>query len=194
MKKLVKPLIWGLAIGLCLHANSQRNSNANADFGAEMKKVIRDYPHNYQSMRGNTLDENPQYSNYECSLKIPGAESVNISRYSSDQKEVYSWQAVMLTTEDFETARAKFKSLYARFNNMAVKMDYGVTFYLKGKYIDPTEERSFTSALMRFELPDGITKKMILEVTMQFEFPEWKVKILIYEKEREDNEQGETID
>jgi hypothetical protein len=183
-----------MAICLSLSSSAQLKLPGTTDFTSEMKKVIRDYPHNYQSMRGSALDENPQHINYECSLPIPGAESVTISRFSADQKEVYSWQAVMLTTEDFETARAKFKSLYARFNNMAVKMDYGVTFYLKGKYIEPTEERGFTSALMRFELPDRITQKFILEVTMQYEFPEWKVKILIYEKERADNEQGETID
>jgi hypothetical protein len=32
-------------------------------------------------------------------------------------------------------------------------------------------------------------KKMKVEVSMQFEFPEWKVLVLVYEKEREDTEQ-----
>ena len=73
-------------------------------------------------------------------------------------------------------------------------MDYGVTFYLKGKYIEPVEERNFTSALLSFELPDQITRKMKLEVSMQYELMEWKVKVMIYERDREDAEQGEVAE
>ena len=154
-----------------------------------MKTVIRDYPHNFSSMLGSIIQQHEQHVDYESTLKVQGAESVTISKYnSSSEKEVYSWTAIMLTTEDFAAARAKYKSIFSRFNNMAVKMDYGVTFYLKGQYVEAIEERGFTSSLIRFQQPDRITKKMILEVSMQFEFPEWKVKVLIYEKEREDAE------
>ncbi|MCR6720193.1 MAG: hypothetical protein NVV59_07775 [Chitinophagaceae bacterium] len=164
------------------------------DFSADMKAVIRDYPHNYAKMRGGVQQQSPQQTDYESSMKITGAESVTISRFSADNKEVYSWSAVMLTTEEFSAAKAKYKTLFARFNNMAVKMDSGVTFYLKGKYLEPIEERGFTSSLFRFELPDMVTRKMILELSMQYEFPEWKVKVLIYERDREDTERGDIVE
>ena len=32
--------------------------------------------------------------------------------------------------------------------------------------------------------------KLKIEVQLNFEFPEWKVSLLIYDKEREDDEQG----
>ena len=194
VKKLVKPLAWGISLCLSFSLPAQINQRNGGDFGADMKAVIRDYPHNYESMRGRVVVQNPQHTEYESTRPVQGAESISISRYSADNKEVYSWQALMLTTEDFEAAKTRYKSLYAKFNNMAVKMDYGVTFYLKGKYLEPIEERGFTSSLMRFELPDQIVRKMIVEVTMQYEFPEWKVKVLVYEKEREDTERGEPIE
>jgi hypothetical protein len=31
-------------------------------------------------------------------------------------------------------------------------------------------------------------------VALQFEFPEWKVNLVVYEKEREDDERGEIED
>jgi hypothetical protein len=33
-----------------------------------------------------------------------------------------------------------------------------------------------------------------LEVSLQYELLEWKVKILLYDKEREDNERGKTTE
>lgn len=183
-----------MALCLTLSSFAQLKLPGTSNFTSDMKAVIRDYPHNYESMLGKPMQENSQHTDYASTHKVEGAENITISRYSADNKEVYSWQALMLTTEDFEEAKAKFKTLFARFNNLAVKMDYGVTFYLKGTYIEPIEERGFTSSILRFELPDRITQKMILEVTMQYEFPEWKVKLLIYEREREDNEQGEVIE
>lgn len=194
VKKLVKPLFWAIALCTSLPVFSQLRMPGTKDFSADMKAVIRDYPHNYAKMRGGVQQQSPQQTDYESSMKITGAESVTISRFSADNKEVYSWSAVMLTTEEFSAAKAKYKTLFARFNNMAVKMDSGVTFYLKGKYLEPIEERGFTSSLFRFELPDMVTRKMILELSMQYEFPEWKVKVLIYERDREDTERGDIVE
>jgi hypothetical protein len=33
--------------------------------------------------------------------------------------------------------------------------------------------------------------KLKVEASMQFEFPEWKINLMVYEREREDNEQGD---
>lgn len=194
MKKLALPLMWALALCACIPAFSQLKLPGTKDFTSDIKQVIREYPHNYEKLRGGVQMQSPQQTDYDCNLKISGAESVTISRYSADNREVYSWSAVMLTTEEYADARAKYKTLFSRFNNMGVKMNSGTTFYLKGKYVDPAEERKFTSSLFRFELPDRATRNMILELSMQYEFPEWKVKILIYERDRADDEQGEIIE
>jgi hypothetical protein len=156
-----------------------------------MRKVIREYPHQFLKLQGDVIDEKPQSVDYACTFKMAVAEESSITKYSSKNKEVYSWQSLMLTTDDFQTAKKKYHSLFNKLNNLGVKMDYGVTFYLKGKYVEPVEERNFTSAILSFELPDQLTQKMKLEVTMQYEMLEWKVRVLIYERDREDVEQGE---
>ncbi len=47
---------------------------------------------------------------------------------------------------------------------------------------------------MMFENPDRNTHRMKLEISMQYEMLEWKVRVLIYEHERDDDEQGDIED
>jgi hypothetical protein len=192
MKKIVKTL-WFTVCSFLFYTSLSAQLKipvANA-FVADMKKVIREYPHQFTALQGEVIEQNPQTVNYSCTVAVAGAEQATITKYSSGlQKQVYSWQALMLTTESFEEAKKKFRSLYTQFNNMAVKMDYGVTFYLKGKYEEPVEEKNFTSSLLSFEHSDEITHKMKIEISMQYELMEWKVRVLIYDHERNDDERG----
>ena len=195
VKKIVKPLF----LGLCLLALSTVTFSQNKlpianDFAADLRRVIREYPHHFTKLQGEIIDEKPQSVDYACTFKLNGEESSAITRYSANNKEVYSWQALMLTTDDFEEAKKKYRTLFTRLNHLPVKMDYGVTFYLKGKYAEPVEEKNFSSSVLTFELADRITSKMRLEVSMQYELMEWKVRLLIYEREREDTESGDLME
>lgn len=195
VKRIVKSLFFtGFSIALVFPAISQVRFPGTNLLSSDMKKVIRDYPHHFASLQGAVIEENPQSINYSCNFQVDGSESSSITRYSSKDNDVFSWQALMLTTEDFETAKKKFRSLFNSLNNLSVKMDYGDTFYLTGKYDSPVEEKKFTSVILTFEKADRITRKMKLEISMQYEMLEWKVRVLIYEKDREDDEQGETIE
>lgn len=195
MKRIVKTLFFtGLSLALFIPSNSQVRFPGTDQLSIDMKKVIRDYPRHFASMLGAVVEENPQSVSYHCSFKVRGAESCVITRYSSKANDVFSWQALMLTTEDFDEAKKKFRSLFNSLNNLAVKMDYGETFYLNGRYKAPSEDMKFASVVMAFQNPDQITHKMKLEISLQYEMMEWKVRLLIYEREREDDEQGETIE
>lgn len=195
MKKIVKPLLCtALSIALTLSSYSQlRLPLANA-LAIDIRKIIRDYPHQFGSLQGNIIEENPQATSYECTFKVTGAENSSITKYSSNKRKVYSWQALMLTTDDFEIAKKKFRALFSQFNQLGVKMDYGETFYLGGKYETPVEEKKFNSVILMFENPDRNTHRMKLEISMQYELLEWKVRVLIYEHERDDDEQGDIED
>lgn len=195
MKKIVKLLFFtAVSCALASPSFSQEKPDNFNSLGADMKKVIRDYPHQFASLKGEPIEENPQSTSYDCTFKVSGAENSSITVYSASNKNICSWQALMLTTDDFEQAKKKFRSLYNRFNNLTVKMDYGETFYLKGKYITPVEERNFTSTIMSFQDADQITSKMKVEISMQYELLEWKVSVLVYEREKEDTEQGEAVE
>ena len=100
----------------------------------------------------------------------------------------------MLTTEDFEVASKKFKSLYSQLNNMGVQMRGAGTFHMKGDYETPTEEKKFTSVVFSFSTEDEAMKRLKVEITILYEPMEWKVKVMVYNREREDEERGSRLD
>jgi hypothetical protein len=99
----------------------------------------------------------------------------------------------MLTTDDFEEALKKFKSLYNSIQHLTVDIN-GTSTKLRGEYIKPVEEKKFNSII--FTVPDIYEnlEKFRVELTLESEFLDWVVKVMVYEKEREDDERGEIID
>ena len=158
----------------------------------DLSTVIQDYQNKFENIRGNVVDENPQTTDYISAVWLTGAEECKVTRYSSGKNNVYSWQALMFVTEDFEEASKKFKNLYKQLNNMQVKFGNYKNYQFNAAFIEPTEELEFTSIIFTNDAKEA--KKLKLELNINYEFPEWKVKILLYEKEREDDEMGRQVD
>ncbi|MEO7984359.1 MAG: hypothetical protein ABI688_09775 [Bacteroidota bacterium] len=162
--------------------------------GKDVKKVIEDYPNHFANLMGEMSSQNTQSTDYQCNFTINGAEEATITRYSA-KKEVCSWQAVMLTTENFEKAKQKFRALYNQLNNLPVDITGGKNFRLKGKYDTPAEEKKFSHVLFSFEPSNDLVKKLKVEISIEYQAPmEWKVKVQVYDKEREDDERGKMVE
>jgi hypothetical protein len=190
MKKSVKTLaLITIAAFLSVITAAQLKLPVINGIGPDIKKVIQDYPNQFSNIKGEVINQNPQSIDYACNLKVNGAEEVSITQYSTNKKHpIASWQAVMLTTDDFEDAKKKFKSLFNQLNNLS--SGDAVSFHLKGKYETPVEEKKFTSVIFTTDNGSVTLKKLKVELSMQYELLEWKLKVLVYEKEREDNERG----
>ena len=65
------------------------------------------------------------------------------------------------------------------------------SFTLNGEYDAPEESRKFCSSLFKLTPNAANMPRLKIEATLQFEFPEWKIGLLVYEREREDKEQGD---
>jgi hypothetical protein len=166
-------------------------TKSSGDLATDLKKVILDYPNHFQNIIGETIIENPQSTDYRCTLQVEGAEECYITKYSTSEEErpIYSWQALMLTTENFADAKRKFRSLYEQFNSMMIG-----TSHLKGTYEAPAEEKKFTNVIFSFVPSEESSRKMKIEVVMENEGMEWKVRIQVYEREREDEEKGGIVE
>lgn len=193
MTKSVKSLVLITIGGLFFNAASaQLRLPVINGIGNDVKKVIEDYPNRFINLMGEVLKENLQSTDYHCNFKVNGAEESFITRYSA-KKEVCSWEALMLTTENFEKAKQKFKSLFNQLQNLSVTVGDAKNFHLKGTYDAPEESKKFTSIVFSFEPENDVVKRIKVEISMQFIAPmEWKVKVLVYDKEREDDERGAT--
>jgi hypothetical protein len=134
--------------------------------------------------------DNPQTVEYASTLDFKEAQDNSITQYKST-RPICSWQATLLTTEDYETAVKKYKWLYGQLKVMTINLDGGYSFSLSGPYDEPSESRKFSSSVLKM-VPSAINMpKLKVEASLQFEFPEWKVSLLVYEKEREDKDRGD---
>jgi hypothetical protein len=196
MLKTVKALIFFTALFLSsssLLAQLQLKLPTVSATIIDVKKVLQEYPNRFANITGTLIRENAQSTDYECTLKIDGAEEVFITHFPS-KKNIRTWEATLLTTEAFEKVKQKYKSTCNQLNNLSIKID-GYNYKLNGVIAPISEDMKFTSTVFSFSTTDDAMKKLRLEVSAQFLAPmEWKIKLLIYEKEREDNEKGSSKD
>jgi hypothetical protein len=162
-------------------------------FKADLAKVIGDYPNHFKNLLGEVLEENTQSTDYRSQLKIKDAEECTITRYSATGKEIYSWQALMLKTENFEEAVKKFRSLYTSINNLSVQVN-GTNIVFKGNFSKPIEEKKFCSIVFEPADKKNGNLKIRVELLLQSGMFDWAISLLVYEKEREDDERGPAID
>lgn len=158
----------------------------NNDLRNNLSKIITDFSHGFNTLKGDTIDVNPQTIQFATRLDFKGAEQNSIMEYRALQP-VYSWQAVLMRTEDFEEASKKYKWLCDQLKVMTVKMD-DYAFTLSGNYDAPDEARGFCSSIFKLTPNAANMPRLKIEATMEFEFPEWKINLLVYEREREDGE------
>ncbi|HEY9363878.1 MAG TPA: hypothetical protein VIQ00_11485 [Chitinophagaceae bacterium] len=170
-----------------LHLPATNNNLRN-----DIAKVLQDYPNKFKNLVGDTLLQNPQVISFTSTIQADGAQECSVAKYSAGKRDIYSWQALMLTSEDFEDAIKTYKKIYTQLNNVPLKISKDKNFRFSAKYEPPAEERKFNSILFAAAEPE--MKKLKLELNMRFEFPEWKILILVYEREREDDERGRLDD
>lgn len=161
-----------------------------SQFATDIKTIIKDYPNNFHNLTGELLKEHPQSADYQCTAPVHGAKENFITLYSA-KMEQYSWQALLLTTESFEKARQKFKSLYNQLNNLSADAGGAAPVRFRGKYEQPGEEKKFTSVIFSPDPATGQTAKLKMEISIQFHAPmEWQVRVMLYNREKEDEERG----
>jgi len=173
-------------------SGAQTTPPVKSDFQNDLETIIKDYPNSFHQYIGDELVANPQSTDYSSLLKVSGAEDCRIIEYPSRKRNRYSFQAIMLTTDDFETAKNSFLSFYKQVNNLYVKAGDSRAFQLQGLYEEPSEEKKFTSTLFSTGASTENPQRLKVELLMEYALMEWQVKVLVYEKEREDDERGET--
>ncbi len=89
----------------------------NNDLRNNLSRVLTDYVQGFSSLKGDTISTNPQSIEYSTKIQFAGAQQNSIYQFGNVQP-IYSWQAVLMTTEDFEEAAKKYKWLYNQLKMM----------------------------------------------------------------------------
>ena len=189
MKPLTATFIFILSV-FSLSAQVIPIKNA---FQTDIAKVISDYPNGFKNITGDVTIQNPQSIEFECLVTVKDAIKCRLIKYSSNLKEIYSWEADMLKTDDFEAASKKFRELYNSLQHLSVNIN-GNAAVFKGDYIKPSEAIKFTTVVLDAGDKTPELKSLKLALILETEMLEWVIKIQVYEKEREDKDKGPAID
>ena len=159
----------------------------------DIAKVLSDYPNGFKNILGDEISQNPQSLEFECLVTIKDAIKCRLVKYSSNVKDIYSWEADMIKTDDFETASNKFRTLYNSLQHLSVNIN-GTTAVFKGDYIKPSEAIKFTTIVLDAGDKTPELKKLKLALILEADMLEWEIKIQVYEQERGDKDRGSTKD
>jgi hypothetical protein len=175
------------ALLVCTSLSAQAKLPLATGIRNDLQKVVAEYPARFAAIRGEVMHRNPQTTEYKSTIKIGETGECSIVEYSSAAKPVCSWQALMFVGEDYEAAAKKYKWLYnqVKGTNLYYLKDQ---YTLRGQYQEADESRGFSVSTLALVTPPAAYSKLRVDVLLQFEFPEWKVQLLVYEKEREDTD------
>ena len=191
MRRPELKLTAAVLLFFCLKSQAQafKFPVTNNDLRANLSKVITDYVDGFSALKGDTISVSSQSIEFATKLNFPGSDHNTITQYKS-KNQIYSWEAELLSSDDFEEASKKYKWLYNQLKVMTVKVqDY--SFTLSGNYDAPDESKGFSTSIFKLTPNAANVPRLKIKASMEYEFPEWKVKLFVYEREREDTEQGD---
>lgn len=149
-------------------------------------KVARDYYDHFFNVKGDKISETESTIEYKSKILPQGAEESTITQIKSLQN-VYSWQAIMMNTDDYDKAVAKYKQIYRQLNGANLPMNDGKTCKIRGPYDTPDTERAFASSILEPDVEEKYLRRLKIEVALNYTMPQWTVKIMIYEKESDED-------
>ncbi|HLK26952.1 MAG TPA: hypothetical protein VKT28_00120 [Puia sp.] len=185
----MKCIITSIAF-FAISATSLAQGAFSNNTSAGLEKVIQDYPNRFKNIKGEIIIENPQTTEYKSKIQIPGSSSCIVTRYSSSNNDVYSWGCVLTKTEDFNSARNKFKEIFGQIKNSIIKLHGEKPFILNGQYETPDEEKKFTTVIFELLPAVGEMKKIKVDLSLQYEIVGWKVSLTVYDHDKKDSEPG----
>ena len=190
---LMKPLTTTFIFILFVFSLSAQVISIKNALQTDIAKVLSDYPNGFKNILGDEISQNPQSLEFECLLTIKDAIKCRLVKYSSNVKDIYSWEADMIKTDDFETASNKFRTLYNSLQHLSVNIN-GTTAVFKGDYIKPSEAIKFTTIVLDAGDKTPELKKLKLALILEADMLEWVIRIQVYEQEREDKDRGPAKD
>ncbi|MEP6583990.1 MAG: hypothetical protein ABJA90_06975 [Ginsengibacter sp.] len=181
MKLLSSLFLLSLSLSL-IAQNKVSHVKMVPTVNADIEKVARDYYDHFANIKGEKISETENIIEYSSKINPQGALESTIMQIKSLDNS-YSWQALMLDTEDYKDAVAKYKELYKQLNGSKISLGNGKAYRLKGDYDSPDGSRAFASSIIGLDAGENEMHQFKIEIALNYAMPEWSVKIYVYEKE-----------
>lgn len=197
MKRIVYLLL--LAGLVCpVAARAQADATLTVPMKDALERVLSEIPTKLKRLRGELLVNNPGSVDYVSLLQLQGAENCVVSVFSLPNDTTAGWMVDVSTTEEFVTAKKKFKELYEILKTTRLtRLNPGVSYKLVSVYLEPTEDKQSNS--IEFSLSPNDKQeftKVRVQMIMTYLMPEWHLSLQVYEKPRDpgtaDDDDAET--
>src|ERR1017187_1262939 len=185
MKKLFTPIYFFLTLHLFAQ-NKLPFLKVSNTIKPDIEKVARDSYDHFYNIKGKKKSETESTIEYQSKVIPEGATESTITEIKS-LHNVYSWQAVMLNTEDYDKAVEKYRQIYNKLNGANFIMHDNKSWKFKGLYDIPDNNRAFASSVLEPEVNEKVLQRLKIEVALNYNMPEWTVKVLVYEKENDED-------
>lgn len=169
------------------------DTSTSPSFPSVIDAVLRDFPNNLRNITGELVLAQGEFENYASMLALPESEHCVITRWHSTQDTTVSWQAAMLTTEDFGKADHAYRELYRKLQQCYIQLVDGTIVYLKGSWEPAKEGAAFTTSTLRLTLDDQRYREVRVELELVYQLAEWGVHINIFSKKPDDEAGGGTV-
>lgn len=151
-----------------------------------VEKVLNNYTEHYSAVRGDTLEVTESAIVFNSAVKPEASLQCTLTQFKNDKYD-YSWEAVMMRTEDFDAAVKKYNTCCQQLKNISfragsemVKMD--------GVIEAPEGTKNFYSTVFGTHTADPVLSRVKVEVLLESDDTEWSVKVLIYDQVHDDKE------
>ena len=171
---------------LHLAAQNKLPVKSGAAITPDIIGVAGDYYDHFFNIIGEKISETESVIEYKSKILPRGAIESTITQIKG-LHNVYSWQAVMMNTDDWDEAVAKYKQIYRQLNGAKFSMSDGKTCKIKGPYDAPDDNRAFASSLLEPDVEQKYLRRLKIEVALSYHMPGWIIKILVYEKESDED-------
>jgi len=173
-------LLWLAVASASVHAQGVFSTKTTT----ALQKVIEDYPHRFNNIKGDRLAEHTRAVDYTSRVVIAGASSPVITLYATSPKQQYAWNCELSSSDNFEQAKNNFQDLFNQISNTIIKIDGEKPFILNGKYEVPAGEKKATT--IRFELLAAPEAVQLLKVELTLRYTtEWKITLSVYDQDRQ---------
>ncbi len=179
MKRLTAVVFLFTTISLSAQSKLSVFKSSNS-IKPDIEKVVHDYFNNFENLKGDTLAQNASIIEFASKIAPAGSSDASITNYKTPK--TYSWQATMFRTEEFKEAVSKYKQYYRQLNGATFVFSNETSYRVSGQYDTPEEERAFASSILEVGSFDRNMKHFKIEIGLNYAFPEWVVRIMVYEK------------
>ena len=183
MKKTLNLIVMTLCV---LFSKAQIPVPVQTDFSRSLQRIFFDFPNNFRNIQGELYLDEAEYEKYTSTISLPGVQNAMITHYHSLVDSTSSWQGLVIESEDYEEAAAKYAGLCQQIKQSGIYLADGSGLYLEGKFEPANESNKFTTSTYRLSNPNEVFKNEKIEVELLAQVTQWKVVVNVFSKRSDD--------